>query len=630
MSSSLSSQEDLKDRFLGTELSYFGYDFFGSEKSQGGKVSVTPDYTLSPGDEVIINLWGRINERFVVEVSREGSIYLPKIGEINVLGVAFKDLREFLKREISRYYTDFDISVTLGNISLIRVYLTGFALKPGAYNVSGISTLVSVLSETGGADVTGSLRKIKVIRNGQEITEFDAYKFILYGDKSKDVRVIQDDVIYIPPIGKTVAVLNGVKKPAIYELKENEKLKDLIQMAGGFVNVAYSRKLSIKRIFENKYRDYLETNISDIENDESQNIELDDGDIISFSNVDELDTSVGVYGAVYFPGKYGIKKYGETRICELIDLAGGLRIEASNVAEVMRYNLTEKGVETERFEVDVKKACNGDEKNNIVIKPFDSIVVKRIEEWYYPKFVSIKGEVVSPGSYTIAKKERLSSLIKRAGGFTKDAYPKGIVFIRKSVMEQQQKMIEEIASRIKKELFLEGSQSVSGSFSQEDVQIQKTVLEQKKAFVEQISKLKAQGRVYIKFDDMKKFENSEYDIELEEGDEIIIPRKPSVVNVAGAVMMAGSYVYTSSSWKHYISMAGGYASYADKKRAFVLRFDGSAEKLKAGIFGMKIEPGDTIVVPEDFTRINWLREIKDITQIITNLALTTGMVIKVF
>jgi polysaccharide export outer membrane protein len=627
------SETSYFETFLSSGLKQFGYDFFYKSPSSfvpDQKISVTPDYMVGPGDELIINIWGRMNARWVVSVERDGSIYLPKIGMINVTGVEFQNLNDFLRREISRYYSDFNINVSLGNIRSIRVYVVGNVKHPGAYTLPGISTMISALFGAGGPAKTGTMRNIELKRSGKTISVMDLYNFLINGDKSSDLKLVNDDVIYVPPIGRVAAIGEGVKNPGIYELKENERLIDLIKMAGGFLNTAYNKKVSIKRIFDNRYRDYLELDISDIEKDFSKNIELADGDLIMLKSIVDFDTSVNIYGAVVYPGKIGIKQ-GETRISDVIKFAGGLLINASGIAEITRFNKTDKGVETERLEVNVKNAIAGNEKDNLILKDYDSIVIKSIPDWYYPKLVYLSGEINSPGAYPIEKGERLYSVLKRAQGFTKNAYPRGIIFTRQSVKADQQKVINETADRLEKELLSGSAAAASSSLSIEEVQSQQYVYEQKKRFLAQIRNAKATGRIYIKFENLDNLKDSTYDIELQEGDEIIIPQKSDVVNVSGSVMASGSYVYKSKSYKSYIDMAGGYSYYADKGRTFILRYDGSAAKAKSGLFSStKVEPGDTIVVPEKFETIAWLREIRDITQIITNLAISAGVVIKVF
>jgi len=619
--------------FVGSGLKQFGYDFFYKKPLSfipDQNVSVPPDYVIGPGDELIISMWGRINERWKVSVSREGTIYLPKIGLISVSGVSFENINDFLKKEISRYYSDFEINVSLGKLKSIRVYIVGNVSKPGAYTLSGLSTVISALFETGGPSKNGSMRAIELKRGGKTISVIDLYDFLLKGDKTKDLKLINEDVIYVPPVGPLVAITSGVKKPSIYEIKNGNKLLDLINMAGGFDNIAYNKRVSVKRIFENKYTDYADFDIDNLDENSEKNIYLKDGDIITIKSVVDFDTSINISGAVVYPGKIGIKQ-GEMTLKDAINLSGGLLPQTGDTVEITRFIITSTGVFTKRFEVSLKKVLEGDPNHNIKLMPYDSIIVKSIPDWYYPKYVEVVGEVQSPGAYTISKGEKISSVLKRCGGFTKNAFPKGMIFIRESARKQQQENIQKIADRLEKELFSESASNISTSLSQEEVQSKKEVFLQKQRLISKLRQAKAIGRVYIKFDSLESFENSEYDIELQEGDKIIIPQRADYVNVTGAVMAEGSYVYSGGSYKKYIDMAGGYSYYSDKSRVFIIKADGSAIKARSGIFGStKVEPGDTIVVPEKFESVAWLREIRDITQIMTNLLMSAGVLIKVF
>jgi protein involved in polysaccharide export with SLBB domain len=621
------------ENFVSSGLKQFGYDFFYRKSNSftpDQNISVPPDYVLGPGDELIITTWGRINERWVVSVSREGNIYIPKVGLVNVSGVYFKDLNDFIKKEISRYYTDFEINVSMGRLKSIRVYLVGNVSKPGAYTISGLSTIISALFDTGGPSKNGTMRSIELKRMGKTISTLDLYDFLLKGDKTKDSKLINDDVIYVPPVGPLVAINSGVKNPAIYEIKNGDKLLDLIKMADGFTNIAYNKRISVKRIFNNQYSDYADFNISELDTNSEKNIELKDGDIITIKSVIDLDTSINISGAVAYPGKIGLKQ-GEMSLRDAINLAGGLLSQAGDTVEITRFTITSTGVVTNRFEMNLKKVLYGDPEQNIKLMPYDSIVVKTLPDWYYPKYVEISGEIQSPGLYSIEKGERISSLLKRANGFTKNAFPKGIIFIRDSARKQQQENIAKIVDRLEKELFSEASNKISTSLSPEEVQATKEISLQKQKLISKLREVKATGRVFLKFKSIESFENSEYDIELQEGDKIIIPQRPDYVNVTGSVMAEGSYIYSGGGYKKYIDMAGGYSYYSDKSRVFIIKADGSAIRAKSGIFGStKIEPGDTIVVPEKFEKIPWLRDIRDITQIMTNLLMSAGVLIKVF
>ncbi|HPS94742.1 MAG TPA: capsule biosynthesis GfcC family protein, partial [Deltaproteobacteria bacterium] len=214
--------------------------------------------------------------------------------------------------------------------------------------------------------------------------------------------------------------------------------------------------------------------------------------------------------------------------------------------------------------------------------------------------------------------------------------------------ELQQKGIEEMVTRLRRELLAESAGEVSTSSSAEEVQAKKAELESKQKFIEALRDLKATGRMTIGLAHLRLLKGSEYDIELEEGDHLHIPTMSSSVNVMGSVMSLGSYVYSEKfSYKDYVAMSGGYTRYADTDNVYVLKVDGSARKLSRGFFNWndpksrwevttfgqdirEIEPGDSIIVPEKLDRIAWLREVKDITQILMQMAVTAGVVIKLF
>jgi len=619
-------------RGFSQEIRQFGYELFLESPSTFAPVTGAPsvsDYIIVPGDEIKISVWGKIEGTWNVVVDRDGNIILPKIGVFRAAGLSFETFQKALKREFSRYYSKFNFNVSLGSLRGITVYVVGNARRPGSYTVSSLSTLISALFATGGPDKNGSMRNIKLRRNGETVVSMDLYDFLLKGDKSKDVRLLPGDVIYIPPVGALVAVVGTVKKPAIYELKDGERVFDLVKLAGGFTNTAFRTRASIKRIYEHKFTDFFEGNLNSAA---SANFEVKDGDIIRFYPVSEGDSSVVVQGAVFYPGKFGIRQGGDIRVKDIILLAGGLLPQASDRAEVTRVKITENGPQTSRFDINIKKAMEEDEKNNILLGANDYIFVKTVPEWKLYKTVEIKGEVKYPGKYAIKKGEKLFSLIKRAGGLTNSAYIKGLVFTRERVRKSQQKNLEKIIRRLEKQLIVESSNKIQTALSIEDVQSKKAVFSAKSRFLENLRRVKAIGRLSIKIDSLEGLENSSSNIVLEDGDKIFVPPKPSVVSVTGAVMTEGSFLYIrGKSFSDYIEYAGGYSDYANKGGVFVLKADGRAVKPKRFLFfSTRIEPGDAIVIPEKFEKIAWLREIRDISQILMQIAVTAGVVIKVF
>jgi polysaccharide biosynthesis/export protein len=283
------------------------------------------------------------------------------------------------------------------------------------------------------------------------------------------------------------------------------------------------------------------------------------------------------------------------------------------------------------------------------LRPYDRVFIKKIPDWRREHFATVDGQFKFPGKYIVRKGEKLSSLIQRAGGYTDNAYLRGAIFTRERVKEMQQKGIEEMTLRMEKDLLSNGGAEVSTALSNEEMQSKQFEIAQKKKLIENMRSLKALGRMTVKLAHLRLLKGSEYDIELEDGDRLFIPERNSVVNVTGSVMAQGSYVYSEKAdYLDYINMSGGYSRYADESNVFVLKVDGSAHKASRGLInwnGKKdrlemaafsdedinyIEPGDVIVVPEKIERIAWLREIRDITQILMNTAVVAGVVKMLF
>ena len=677
----------------------------------------------------------------------------------------------------------------------------------------------------------GSMRNIQLKRNDKVVSVFDLYDLILNGDKSKDLRLQQGDVIFVPKPEATVAIYGDVKVPALYELKQEQSLLKILDLAGGLKTSAFGGQIQVQRYANNQERVVLDTSLAAMK-DRKDPFALQDGDRVKiFRVVDEDVNVVYLYGNVKRPGKYQfqpgstvsmmimerdlqpdtnlsyafVKRYkkpameptivpfklgeailqkapgedlalqpydeiyifrqwdfqsrpditvsGEVRnpgkyplqknmrVKDALFMAGGPNVYASldsahifrtnpesrgvimlivdiaralaerdqdnvvlqdkdrlvihhiqesipekfvtiegEVSRTGQYPLTEgmtvrdllfaagnikesayldeaeltsmivDGGQNTKYEnrnLSLRKAFAGDTGQNAPLRPYDRLLVKQIPDWRQEKFVKIEGEVRFPGTYAIRRGEKLSSLIERAGGYKETAYLRGTMFTRERVRDLQQKSILEMADRLEREL-LSGGSSLSTAMSAEEVTGKKVEMEQKQKFVESLRKLKATGRMTIYMAHLRLLKGSEYDIELEDHDNLFLPQKNSVVNVVGAVMTQGSYVYADRlDYKDYIEQTGGYAGFADTGNVFVLKVDGSARKIARGFFNWsssqnrweiagageeikEIEPGDTIVVPEKVERIAWMRNVRDITQILMNTAVSAGVLITLF
>ncbi|UCD34282.1 MAG: SLBB domain-containing protein [Nitrospiraceae bacterium] len=634
---------------VSTDIKQFGYDLFAQPVAfaPSTDVPVGPEYVIGPGDEIRIAIWGKIEGAWDVIVDRDGRISLPKVGVIGVTGLTFSELRDLLQREFSRYYTGFQMNVSMGRLRTIRVYMVGNAVSPGAYTVSSLSTLVNAFIQAGGPSKTGTMRDIQVKRNGETIVHFDMYDFLLKGDKTGDIRLMPEDVIFIPPVGPLSGIAGNVKNPAIYELKGETRLLDLIGMSGGLTSVAFRGRVQVERITDYQFRTIFEGDLMDLEKKQEKNFVLQDGDLVKVFSIFDSRNTVNLIGAVANPGEFGIMP-GVTTVRDVISLAGGLLYYASKEAELTRVTVSPTGPITQQSVLDVFKAMEGDPKHNIPFERNDYLMVRTVPDWKLYRTVSILGEVKYPGKYTIKQGERLASLLERAGGYTDDAYLRGAIFTRKSVMDIQQKALNEMIIRLERELISGGAAEAATAVSAEALKAATVELEQKRKFIESLKELKALGRISIYLDDVRLLKNSDYNIELEEGDSLFIPIQSSVINVTGSVMSPGSFVYTETlDYERYIAMAGGYSNYADEKNIYVLKVDGTARRLSNGFMKWNssksrweasspgdeikaIEPGDTVVVPEKLERIAWMREIKDITQILYQIATAAGVLIVAF
>jgi protein involved in polysaccharide export with SLBB domain len=259
--------------------------------------------------------------------------------------------------------------------------------------------------------------------------------------------------------------------------------------------------------------------------------------------------------------------------------------------------------------------------------------------------VGVSGEVKFPGIYTVKKGEKLSSLIERAGGYTDRAYLRGAVFTRERVRQLQQKQIDEMTERLERELLGKGAAEVGVALSSEDTKIKESEIKQKRDFVAMLKGIKAKGRMVLKIDRPETLKNTPYDIELEEGDSLFIMANPQSVQVIGSVYNQTAFVYDKAKGvSRYIDLAGGFTENADKKRVYLLKADGTAVRPGSGFLGISwsktsnrwesggsnIESGDTIVVPEKLEKVAWMRNIKDITQILFQIATTAGVLIVAF
>lgn len=539
------------------------------------------------------------------------------------------------------------------------VSVAGEVRRPGKHPYKEGMRVKDAMLAAGDLTKNAYLKKGEIIRVNEkkeyQTIYFDVAK-VLENDPQVNFLLQNEDSVIIHSIWEekwkeVVSISGDIKKPQTVILTESMRISDLIFKAGGLTRDSYLEKAELYRTdWRTKKVTLRSFNLKKaLDNDPNNNIELKDLDRVVIHSIWETiyKKEVSIVGEIAKPGTYG---YAENMTIKGLVFAAGNILESAYVDEAELTSLIVEDRQISKMErktINLGKAMEGDPAHNVRLMPNDRLHVKRIPNWHEAKYVSVLGELRFPGRYVIKKGERLTSLIVRAGGYTDEAYLRGAVFTRESVRALQQTSLNEMARRMEREVMSQGSAQLATSVSIEEITSKKVELEQKQKFIELLYALKATGRMTIKLAHARLLKGSDYDIMLEDGDSLTIPTKNNVVSVVGAVMSHGSYIYSDDLKYHdYIAMTGGYSEYADEGNVFVLKVDGSARKIKKSIswnpfksrweitvFGEKVkelEPGDTIIVPEEVSRIAWMREIRDITQIIMQMAVVAAITTNMF
>ena len=722
------------------DLKQFGYDFFKNSLQLTNAIDAMPaatDYQLGPGDVLNLNVWGAVNFRQELTVGRTGDLAVPKVGSVRVWGLPFDKAQAAVKETLSRSYRNFDMSLTLGKLRSIQVYVVGEVEAPGNYPVSSLATVINALAAAGGPSRNGSLRAVRITRGSQTVATVDLYDMLLSGDRNKDVQLQNGDTIFVPVIGPVVAVAGEVRRPAIYELNGKTTLPEILQMAGGVAASGSLGRIQIERIENNSSRIALDYSLKgSADKIALETVELKDRDMVKVfpvqaavrqvvvlkgnvqqvgeyqfrpsmrltdlisstqmllpeSYLDSVEITrmsppdyrrelitvslrralagnpvdnlllqeqdsvkvfsrwemeekprVAVNGAVVNPGQYDY--FTGMSVRDLVTAAGSAKRNAFlDQAELSRIVITGDKAQSSRIQLDLGKALAGDVAHNLPLQSDDVLIVRGVTNWQEAteKFISLKGEIRFPGVYSVASHEKLSSVIERAGGFSENAYLRGAKFTRRSVRELQQKRMDEIVTRSEKDIMQKQASIVSVSASREELEATKAALDSLLKSVERMKTLKAEGRVVIRLSALEEMKTSNYDLELEGGDQLEIPSRPSVVSVLGQVYNPTSFIYLPGKGiDTYLQKSGGALNDAETSEMYVIRADGTVFSRQQVSFGMyqsddglsfgsflssPFVAGDTLVVPQKLEKIAWMREIKDITQILANVALSAGTV----
>lgn len=694
------ARQHRKEDFIirGKQVAVFGRNIFTDRNlsfEPNLDIPTPENYVLGPGDELIIDVWGTSENTVREIISPEGTIHVAGIGPIFLDGMSIQDAERSLRREFSKIYAAISgksvhIKLSLGGIRTIMINVMGEVQVPGTYRLSAFASVFHALYRAGGVSGIGSLRDIRVVRGGKEVTCIDVYDYIMKGKLTDDIRLSEGDVILIPPYENLVSISGKVKRPMAYEMKKGETITTLLSYAGGFTGDAYRDAIRLFRL------NGKEKQIYNVGQDDYQSFVLTDGDELSveavlqrFSNkvevrgavyragVYQLDDSItgtvrqlisraeglrgdaflnrallrrehedlthemipvdlkrmmagavsdlrlqkndvlyissvkdiekegtlSIYGDIRNPGDFPYVK--NTSIQDLIVKAGGLLESASMVRiDVSRRIRDPKSISSstvigKSFAVELKNGLVMGEDKGFELEPYDIVFIRRSPGYRKQANVTVEGEVAFTGNYTlIQSNERLSSLIARAGGLSKEAYVKGARLIRRMTADEM---------RQKKDVL---RLSVRGS---EKASVSPVTLEASSTYP-----------VGIELEKALVNPGSDEDMVLREGDVLFVPKYVSTVTINGAVMYPNTILYQKgSSLSYYIEQAGGFGNRALKRRVYVIYMNGMVSRLKRRM-GNAIEPGCEIIVPSKKGRKQTVAA--DVTGMNTSIASIAAMV----
>lgn len=665
-----SERERRRKRIFGSEL--FGNKNLTFEPNL--RMPTPANYKIAADDELIIDVYGYSEVQHSLKVTPEGYIRIPYLGPVYVNGLTMEEARTRITKQLSTIYGGIkegntSVQVSLGNIRSIRITIIGEIMRPGTYTLPSLATVANALYVSGGPSENGSFRDIDVIRNGKRVATFDLYDFLLNGDLKNNIVLQEQDVVKVSPYKLRVELEGEVKRPAIFDVKNNESLQTVIEFAGGFTDNSYKDVIRALRV-NSKSRELV-----NIPYDSLTSFKVRSGDKFVIDSIARRYTNrVSIAGAVFHPGEYALEdgmtvkdligradgileiaattrglirrlqddytpafinfnvadvvsgktsvklqredsvvifsklsirepyvvkiqgevnqpgyfSYGDSmRLEDLILMAGGLKDAASlKHVEIARRIRTSGSYDsadvrmsiTEQFDISADLAGNA--AGNYILQPFDEITVRRSPSYNQQLNISLEGQVVYPGNYTITtKRERISDVIKRAGGLRPEASAEGALLLRRTYSTESDST------------FLLRKLEIFNNTVEDSLAAAKT-----RAAIQRNQQL-----LGIQLEEIMAHPGSKYDFYLEEGDVIRIPKKLQTVQLFGEIYFPKKVRYDNSvSFRTYIRNAGGFTSQALKRRSYVVFANGEVKSTKRLLFFNKypkVKPGAEIYVP---------------------------------
>lgn len=667
----------------------FGRDIFNNKElsfEPNMNIATPQNYRLGPGDAVIIDIYGASQRTIQSTVSPDGEVTIEGYGPVNVSGLTVAQANARLRNTLGSRYRSSRVKLTVGQTKTIMVNVMGEVKAPGTYTLSAFATVFHALYMAGGTNDLGTLRNIKVYRNNRLVTVVDIYDYILNGKLTGNVRLADNDVIVVGPYDCLVSISGKVKRPMLYEMKQNESVASVLKYAGSFTGDAYRKAVRVNR---KTGKEYAVFNVGEFD---FSSFHIADGDSVTVDSIlPRYENTVEVKGAVFRPGMYnlgeqvnsvrtliehaegvteaafvnravmhrmkadrtlevvsvdlagimsgkvadiplkendvlfvptkqdrqeqrtitirgevqypGIYKYADNETVEDFVLqAGGLTDKAStiNISVSRRVSdpkaLAPDSVIAKTYTLALKDGFVIDGEPGFVLMPFDEVYVRKSPAYMEQKNVTIEGEVMFAGTYTLtANNTRLSDLYKRSGGSNGLAYIRGARLMRRATEAEKARM--RTALQMEQEQQQKNLLQLAASTNSSSLQ---NVAEgAKKA---NISKFNVPDEYPVGIDLEAAINNpgSDADMVLREGDKLVVPQYNGTVKVNGAVMYANTVAFEHGKRaSYYIDQAGGYANDAVKSKGYIIYMNGKVAKLSKGA---KVQPGCEIVVPAKLKR----------------------------
>ncbi len=456
-------------------LKPFGYELFAGSPTTfapATEIPIPQNYVIGPGDTLKVFTYGNESESRDYVVNRDGVISLNKIGPMVVAGMTFSEVKQAIQDRYSTQMIGVKTSITMGELRSVRVFILGEANRSGSYTVSSLSTITNALFVSGGVKEIGSLRNIQLKRNGRTVTTLDLYDLLLRGDTSKDVRLQPGDVIFIPTVGDLVSIIGNVRRPAIYETKNEHHLSDFIKLAGGVLPNAHLENVKITRVDKNKARNILNANYL---SKQGQEVKIKAGDIIEIDQVlAAIENSVSLEGHVKRPGERAY--FNGMKILDLIGNANSLNdkvdlsyalvrrlVPPANKIEVISFNLGRALTVPSSIDNLSLQALDtvyifelGSERESF-ISPLMAELEQQSGSGDLFKQVSISGRIKVSGNYPLEQNMSVSDLIRAGGGLTNAAYRLQAEITRDELNESSEIVVRHINVDLKR--LLDGDNS---------------------------------------------------------------------------------------------------------------------------------------------------------------------------